>query len=265
MNERCKFFKWEHELVAVAAADNFPPADRQIAQHDTFAKPPVQDPIGAVMSRDMQALNEFVSLAKSRRFTCMLGSPFETMYAHREVRLVKGPYNQEDFWLVVRPTPAADAPAPAKDGVWLQMHGMRPDDEGWIISGQSHFVALQTPTEFLICNRRALWAYVDKHVLREVVATPQQADHRCFKESYNELVTWVSVAALGAWKDETIGIRTVIVDRWPRAGILPLASEPIAVAAPVAPAVASSSSSSSATSTDSPVVQQSDADAMEVE
>lgn len=240
MNERCKFFKWEHEVAATNAADQFPPQDRQVVRHDALAKQPTHDdPIGNVLLRDRQALDEFINLAKERRFTCMLASPFDLMYAHREVRLVKGPYNQEDFWLMVRPL--SSGPAPAPKGVWLQVHGVRPDDDGYIISGQSHFVALQTDKEFLICSRRALWAYIDKHVLRETVTTPEQADHRYYKPGpLNEAITWISLDALTSWKDETIGIRSVVVDRWPRAGATSITPSDTTVIVPV-----DSSSSSS--------------------
>jgi len=216
MNQRCNFFKWESDAINEAASDKFPAQERHVVRHDALAKQTcADDPIGNVMGRDVRALQEFIELAKQRRFTCIMGSPFDVMYAHRELRLVKGPYNQEDFWLVVRPMSQSSAPGP--NGVWLHVHGVRPDDEGWVIAGQAHFIAFETPTEYLICSRRALWAYLDKKVLREMVSSPEQADHKCYKEGpLNEVITWVSLDALASWKDESVGVRSVILDRWPR-------------------------------------------------
>lgn len=214
--ERCRFFKWEDEAAKEVASNQFPPHDRQVVRHDALSKQmSADDAVGNVMGRDMSALNEYVGMAKARGFTCFLASPFDYLYSHRELRLVKGAYNQEDFWVVVRP--ASAGVAPGENGLWLQIHGVRPDDEGYIISGQSHFIAFQTATEYIICSRRALWAYVDRHVVREHVPSADLADHKYYKEGpLNEAVTWVSVDALKAWRDYTIGIPAVIVDTWPR-------------------------------------------------
>lgn len=232
---RCKFFKWEDEYLAELEAakmsrldgpapsvdqgdPNRPPVSRRVVQHDALLRQfaaPDKDPITSCLTRNTSALAEFASIAKTRGYSCILQSEWDIISNYREIRLTKGPYNMEDFYLLIRPI--SSSPAPRAHGVWLQYHGTTPDDDGFVRKGSAQFIAFQLADRFIICNRRALWAYLDTQVVKEYVTDSTLAEKCLYRPmQHNEAITWVSVDDLEKFRLPAAKIDKVIIDVWYR-------------------------------------------------
>lgn len=47
------------------------------------------------------------------------------------------------------------------DSIWIELHGVRPNDGGWLYDGNADFIAFETRGGFIIFDRLKLLKYVD--------------------------------------------------------------------------------------------------------
>ena len=143
------------------------------------------------------------------------------LYEHREVKITRGPFREEDFWVYV--VKDYTHPAPSGNGVFVQMHGVRPDDKGYVNSGETQFIAFQKKDEYIIVLRRSMEVLLHRNVKHVHVANPSQAELVLFRDNIlNEVLTWVPISLMETWVSETDHVQLVIVDRWPREHVVTL-------------------------------------------
>lgn len=116
--------------------------------------------------------------------------------------IARGRYDKEAYWVRVEPAQRLDPRDPPDtpvqyESLWVQTAGPHPDSPGWLTGSHVDLVAFEGAEGFLLVDRRRLWRYIDRHVMRApgktvdqtptatagpsepaVVTDPAQADHR---------------------------------------------------------------------------------------
>lgn len=65
--------------------------------------------------------------------------------------------------------------------IWLELHGVRQGDKGWIYGGKADIIAFEVKEGFLLVLRSRLVQYVKNHVDMEThVKTPYEAVGKCY-------------------------------------------------------------------------------------
>jgi len=68
--------------------------------------------------------------------------------------------------------------------VWIELHGVRPYDRGWLYDGKADLISFEKMTSFVIVKRIDLIALVEKQVdLKTLVHSPGEAKYRIYNRS----------------------------------------------------------------------------------
>lgn len=54
--------------------------------------------------------------------------------------------------------------------VWIELHGVRPHDRGWLYGGKAHLIAFETRNSFVVVPRKSLCALVRRVVNFKAIA-----------------------------------------------------------------------------------------------
>jgi hypothetical protein len=88
---------------------------------------------------------------------------------------------------------------------WIELHGTRPDDLGWLYDGQADLIAFETESTFLIAQRKRLISLVEDTVdFCTVTYSPGHAYYAVYHRGAHDQITLV----------ETARIRTIRWDEW---------------------------------------------------
>ena len=86
--------------------------------------------------------------------------------------------------------------------LWVELHGVRKDDKGWLYAGQADLIAFELSKTFRIVDRLELIALVEKLVdLNAKVASPKDALYKIYsRKSRPDLLTMIK-------SEDLLGIR----------------------------------------------------------
>lgn len=137
-----------------------------------------------------------------RGWRVVVQPPQMAFYQHVHLYIARGRYDKEAYWVRVEPAQRLDPRDPPDtpvqyESLWVQTAGPHPDSPGWLTGSHVDLVAFEGAEGFLLVDRRRLWRYIDRHVMRApgktvdqtptatagpsepaVVTDPAQADHR---------------------------------------------------------------------------------------
>jgi len=73
-------------------------------------------------------------------------------------------------------------PAPQEEWHWVELHGVRPYDEGWLYGGKAELIAFETKDTFVIVKREELIRLVEEKVdFSEKVSRPYEAKYKLYQ------------------------------------------------------------------------------------
>lgn len=138
-----------------------------------------------------------------RGWRVVVQPPQMAFYQHVHLYIARGRYDKEAYWVRVEPAQRLDPRDPPDtpvqyESLWVQTAGPHPDSPGWLTGSHVDLVAFEGAEGFLLVDRRRLWRYIDRHVMRApgktvdqtemamaagpaepaLVTDPVQADHR---------------------------------------------------------------------------------------
>ena len=251
---KCTYWKWEDEALA-SLNDPRGPKTREYMRYekvycgerkrldlDALACPVVQHTSPGQRIEPMPVLDTnakkrspeihrkdilvevIAQMAERNGSQVRLADSYLEIYYHRDLHIVKGPYHEEmDAWVLVRPAQKIN-PSDTQvqyDKCWLQLHGITPNDQGWIIRGDSNFIAFEEKDCITFVNRKALWKYIDTRIPKdEYVTEPSLALGKKirmdgFSGSWHEVKSLVSLETLREYNATITKEEKLIGDCWP--------------------------------------------------
>lgn len=213
--QECKFFMWKDEAERRAKQkDEFPPQSRrEYSLSKVYTKNPEEPThIGTDECSERGELAEkaFIAVAEAFGWQTQRASQYENLYQHRDVRIWKGKCaRQGDFWVDIKSAKKLRRSDPDVqfDRLWIEVHGVRPNDPGWVIGGESALIAFETALGFQLVRRRALWEWIEAKIPKQptLVTRPEEAvAGACYKRESrpHELSTIVTFAELKEFEAE---------------------------------------------------------------
>ncbi len=64
---------------------------------------------------------------------------------------------------------------------WVELHGVRKYDNGWLFGGKAELIAFETMNEFIIVERERLIDIVNRNLEYQEVADPNEAIYKVYK------------------------------------------------------------------------------------
>ena|SRR3989304_2253591 len=72
-------------------------------------------------------------------------------------------------------------PAPQDRYIWIELHGVHPNDKGWLYGGHAEFIAFEIKNGFMFVKRTDLINLVNRLVdFKSVATTPQEALNKVY-------------------------------------------------------------------------------------
>ncbi len=132
------------------------------------------DVTGENLKRGLNAEKKFVEVAQKIGYKVCLSNPKQDIDEHWDFELSK---DSESFKVEVkamRKIKRSD-PAPQDEYAWVELHGVRERDEGWLYGGEANYIAFETQKSFVLVDRKKLLEYVSSRLSDEVVDKPVEA------------------------------------------------------------------------------------------
>ena len=101
--------------------------------------------------------------------------------------------------------------------IWIELHGVRKYDGGWIFNGKSEYIAFEMLKSFLIVPRLKIIDIINKHVKKEYVENPHEAKYKIYRRrEYDEMTlihnSLLREVAAGEWLKNKEPIEQVEMD-----------------------------------------------------
>ncbi|QEQ00790.1 hypothetical protein FFX45_04970 [Thermosynechococcus sp. CL-1] len=136
-------------------------------------KPNQYDGQGENLKRGLKAEDAFLELARKQGFQVHHASEAADIHEHWDCLLIKGHESLKVDIKAVKKIQRQD-PQPQHQYTWIELQGVR--DRGWLFGGHSDYIAFQTLNSFILVQRTALIAFVQKNVdLAVLVTQPTEA------------------------------------------------------------------------------------------
>ncbi|WNC31766.1 MULTISPECIES: hypothetical protein [unclassified Thermosynechococcus] len=136
-------------------------------------KPNQYDGQGENLKRGLKAEDAFLELARKQGFQVHHASEAADIHEHWDCLLIKGYASLKVDIKAVKKIQRQD-PQPQDQYTWIELQGVR--DQGWLFGGHSDYIAFQTLNSFILVQRTALIAFVQKNVdLAVQVTQPTEA------------------------------------------------------------------------------------------
>lgn len=136
-------------------------------------KPNQYDGQGENLKRGLKAEDTFLELARKQGFQVHHASEAADIHEHWDCLLIKGHESLKVDIKAVKKIQRQD-PQPQDQYTWIELQGVR--DQGWLFGGHSDYIAFQTLNSFILVQRTALIAFVQKNVdLAVQVTQPTEA------------------------------------------------------------------------------------------
>jgi hypothetical protein len=196
--------------------------------------------------RGLRAEEQFAALARARGYHLTPASSAQNIHEHWDWLMVR---DEERLRVDVKAQKRLSRQdAGVQDTwVWVELHGVRPYDRGWLYDGQADLLAFEQRASFLLVVRLTLVDLVARLVdLTRRVAVPAQATYAVYQRSGRpDALTLIEVARVRevAWDEWAVGEKPVcgvqVVPSSPTAEqpalpfSLPTSSPPLSLSAPV--------------------------------
>jgi len=73
---------------------------------------------------------------------------------------------------------------PQDEWQWIELHGVQPNDNGWLFNRKSEWIAFETATSFIIVDRKRLIRFVEENVdMTSLVTAPSEARYKVYSRN----------------------------------------------------------------------------------
>ncbi len=126
------------------------------------------------------AEQRFAHLAQLRGWQVMAATPVQNIDEHWDFLLQKGGLQFRVDVKAMKRVRRQDA-AVQDQWLWIELHGVRPHDPGWLFAGQADLIAFERKAAFLIVKRVDLIPLVTSLVATQIsAATPDTAQYKIY-------------------------------------------------------------------------------------
>ena len=115
------------------------------------------DVTGKCLSRGLAAQQRFENIAKKRQNEIRASGRNEDMNKHIDYWIEETSYDVK----AVKKLNSGDKDVDY-DIVWIELHGVRKNDAGWLYNGCANFIAFESVKGFILFDRKELLTYIDK-------------------------------------------------------------------------------------------------------
>lgn len=139
-----------------------------------------------------QAENLFVHLAKAQGYTVQYANSLQDIDEHWDYEIAK---EAESYKVDVkgRKRVSRNDASPQDIWIWVEIHGVRPKDQGWLYGGKSELIAFERASDFVIVKTEDLKQLIPKLLEKE---TDIDANVENKKVNYK----WVASASEAQYK-----------------------------------------------------------------
>ncbi|MBI3742348.1 MAG: hypothetical protein HY257_11420 [Chloroflexi bacterium] len=135
------------------------------------------------LERGARAQKKFIRAAYARGWRVAGPIHRQDMDEHWDVRIEKG---AEKFRVDIKAMKRiARADERAQDEwVWVELHGVRAHDRGWLLDGKAELIAFETQNSFLLVPRANLAARISDWVdSQTIVDSPERAQYKVYQRA----------------------------------------------------------------------------------
>ena len=125
----------------------------------------------------------FKRLAKAKGWKVSPASRDEDINEHWDFFLEKGDKSTRIDVKSMKRIKRSD-PHLQDEYTWMEIHGVRPNDNGWLYGGKADHLAFETKTGFIIVKRKDVLELLERIVDFKIqVSSPDQAKYRVYQRS----------------------------------------------------------------------------------
>ena len=132
------------------------------------------DTTGENLNRGLTAEKKFIQIAHSKGYKVCLSNPNQDMNEHWDYELSKDGKSFKVEVKAMKKIKRSD-PTPQDKYAWIELHGVREWDEGWLYGGKSDYIAFETRNSFILVGRKRLIDYINTRLSEEIVSRPEDA------------------------------------------------------------------------------------------
>ena len=121
------------------------------------------DKNGLNLKHGLQAEHSFAQIAKAKGWEIYKPSSYQDINEHWDMEIRKGEENYKVDIKAMKKLSRKD-PTPQDKWHWIELHGVRKNDKGWLYGGKADLIAFETETSFIIVKRENLIKFIESKV-----------------------------------------------------------------------------------------------------
>lgn len=156
----------------------------------------------------ISAQAQFASIAVKRGWNVVEATKEQDIDEHWDFLLSK-PSKQYKIDVKARKRISRQDETVQDEWLWIELHGVRQNDAGWLFGGNADLIAFETTDSFVIISKTELEEIVRKYVsTKEKAATAEEAKYKIYsRKGRHDIITLVEMRliqekAWEIWKKE---------------------------------------------------------------
>lgn len=126
------------------------------------------------------AEDKFKNIAKSKKWSIRLASSKEDMNEHWDCEIFKETESYKVDVKAMKRITRYDSET-QDDWLWIELHGVRTNDAGWLYGGKADLIAFELRGSFIIVDRKTLIILIEKMIdFDRRVYTPLEAKYKVY-------------------------------------------------------------------------------------
>lgn len=126
------------------------------------------------LDRGLKAERKFTLLAVHKGYKIRPSTSYQDIYEHWDYELTKDGRSFKVEVKAMKKIKRSD-PSPQDMYAWVELHGVRKWDEGWLYGGKADYIAFETKKSFILVDRKKLLNYINHRLSDEIVDKPEEA------------------------------------------------------------------------------------------
>lgn len=126
-----------------------------------------------------QAESRFETAAARMGFKVIDARPNQDMYEHWDYLIIKAGKQHRVEVKSMKRVDSMD-PYEQSEWIWIELHGVRENDEGWLYGGKADLIAFEQSDHFIVVRRPALKNLVERLVINKEVTRSSQAEYAIY-------------------------------------------------------------------------------------
>jgi len=129
---------------------------------------------GENLNRGLKAEQKFKILAKKRGYEIVESKENQDINEHWDFELVKDNIRLKVDVKSMKKITRSDKKVQDKYA-WIELHGVRKHDKGWLYGGKADLIAFETKKSFVLVKRTELIRSLEGRISNKVVSSPKEA------------------------------------------------------------------------------------------